>query len=207
MPFIPSRGVIGADFLDLHPDWKIIEDPYSPGEDIVLVPATKPDFALIHAYKADKTGNVLAPGYDDRMVAQASDKVIVTVEEIVDYDLAEDPRGGDWTREGSAPPGLENQNMGTAYLTQNANKKSITLDLKSAKDIEKLKDLVRVADVFVENFRPGTASRLGLSYENIKEVKPNIIYCSISGFGQDGPISNRPAYDHIVQGMCGICLL
>ena len=94
VPFIPSRGVIGADFLDLHPDWKIIEDPYSPGEDIVLVPATKPDFALIHAYKADKTGNVLAPGYDDRMVAQASDKVIVTVEEIVDYDLAEDPRGG-----------------------------------------------------------------------------------------------------------------
>ena len=67
MPFIPSRGVIGADFLDLHPDWKIIEDPYSPGEDIVLVPATKPDFALIHAYKADKTGNVLAPGYDDRL--------------------------------------------------------------------------------------------------------------------------------------------
>ena len=119
----------------------------------------------------------------------------------------EDPRGGDWTREGSAPPGLENQNMGTAYLTQNANKKSITLDLKSAKDIEKLKDLVEAADVFVENFRPGTASRLGLSYENIKQVKPNIVYCSISGFGQDGPISNRPAYDHIVQGMCGIMRL
>tara|TARA_B110000116_G_scaffold260793_1_gene264263 strand:+ start:729 stop:1181 length:453 start_codon:yes stop_codon:yes gene_type:complete len=78
----------------LHPEWKVIEDPYSPGEDIVLVPATKPDFALIHGYKADKNGNVLVPSYDDRMVAQAADKVIVTVEEIVDYDLGEDPRGG-----------------------------------------------------------------------------------------------------------------
>tara|TARA_Y100000589_G_scaffold21656_1_gene18009 strand:+ start:1510 stop:2682 length:1173 start_codon:yes stop_codon:yes gene_type:complete len=119
----------------------------------------------------------------------------------------ENPNGGDWTREGNAPDGLENQNMGTAYLTQNANKKSIGLDLKSPRDIEKLKKLVENADVFVENFRPGTAARLGLSYTNIKKIKPNIVYCSISGFGQDGPISNRPAYDHIVQGMCGIMRL
>ena len=113
----------------------------------------------------------------------------------------EDPDGGDWTREGKAPDGLENQNMGTAYLTQNANKKSITLNLKSRRDIEKLKKLVEDADIFIENFRPGTAARLGLSYDNIKKIRPNIVYCSISGFGQDGPNSNRPAYDHIVQGM------
>ena len=119
----------------------------------------------------------------------------------------EDPNGGDWTREGKAPDSLENQNMGTAYLTQNANKKSITLNLKSRRDIEKLKKLVEDADVFVENFRPGTAARLGLSYDNIKKIRSNIVYCSISGFGQDGPISNRPAYDHIVQGMCGIMRL
>ena len=62
----------------------------------------------------------------------------------------EDPNGGDWTRAGNAPDGLENQNMGTAYLTQNANKKSITLDLKSPKDIKKLKELVEDADVFVD---------------------------------------------------------
>ena len=119
----------------------------------------------------------------------------------------EDPNGGDWTRAGNAPEGLENQNMGTAYLTQNANKKSITLDLKSPKNIKKLKKLVEDADVFVENFRPGTAARLGLSYDDVKKIRPNIVYCSISGFGQDGPISNRPAYDHIVQGMCGIMRL
>ncbi len=94
MPFIPSRGVIGTDLVNLHPNWKIIEDPYNKGHDILLVPAIRPDIAIIHAFKADHSGNVLAPGYDDRMVAQASDKVIVTVEEIVDYDLSEDPRGG-----------------------------------------------------------------------------------------------------------------
>jgi len=119
----------------------------------------------------------------------------------------EDPNGGDWTRAGNAPDGLENQNMGTAYLTQNANKKSIILDLKSPKDIKKLKQLVEDADVFVENFRPGIAARLGLSYDDIKKIRSDIVYCSISGFGQDGPISNRPAYDHIVQGMCGIMRL
>src|SRR5690606_22677649 len=63
-------------------------------EQILLVPATKPDVAIIHAYKADAWGNAITPSYDDRMVAQASEKVIVTAEEIVDYDLAEDPRGG-----------------------------------------------------------------------------------------------------------------
>ena len=74
--------------------------------------------------------------------------------------------------------------MGTAYLTQNANKKSITLNLKSRRDIEKLKKLVEDADVFVENFRPGTAARLGLSYDNIKKIRPNIVYCSISDLGK-----------------------
>ncbi|MBH69249.1 MAG: CoA transferase [Rhodospirillaceae bacterium] len=116
----------------------------------------------------------------------------------------EPPTTGDWTREGTSPKGLENQNMGTAYLTQNANKKSITLDLKNEADIQTLHDLIKTADIFVENFRPGTAKRLGLSYKDIKKINSNIIYCSISAYGQDGPIGNRPAYDHIVQGMCGI---
>ena len=80
--------------MKLHPDWKVIEDPYHPGEDIVLVPATKPDVGIIHARKADRWGNVLAPSYDDRLVAQASEIFVATVEEIVDYNLSEDPRGG-----------------------------------------------------------------------------------------------------------------
>ena len=80
--------------MKLHQDWKVIEDPYHPGEDIVLVPATKPDVGIIHALRADKWGNVLAPSYDDRLVAQASEIFMATVEEIVDYNLMDDPRGG-----------------------------------------------------------------------------------------------------------------
>jgi crotonobetainyl-CoA:carnitine CoA-transferase CaiB-like acyl-CoA transferase len=111
---------------------------------------------------------------------------------------------GDWTRNGGAPGGLENQGLGTSFLTQNANKKSITLDLKTKAGHASLMALVKTADIFVENFRPGTAARLGLSYEKIKAAKPGIVYCSISAYGQDGPIGHRPAYDHVVQGMCGI---
>jgi crotonobetainyl-CoA:carnitine CoA-transferase CaiB-like acyl-CoA transferase len=116
----------------------------------------------------------------------------------------EPPERGDWTREGGAPEGLENQKLGTSFLTQNANKKSVTLDLKTKDGLDALLALVKTADVFVENFRPGTAARLGLSYEAIREARPGIVYCSISAYGQDGPIGHRPAYDHVVQGMCGI---
>ena len=119
----------------------------------------------------------------------------------------EPPDTGDWARDGSAPEGLENQKMATAFLTQNANKKSVTLNLKKDGDLQKLKALIKTADVFVENFRPGTAAKLGLSANDIFKLKPNVIYCSISAYGQDGPNAHRPAYDHIVQGMCGIMKL
>ena len=95
----------------------------------------------------------------------------------------------------------------TLWKVYGRNKRSIVLDLKVSEDLDKLKALVSQSDVFVENFRPGTAARLGLSYDDIKKIRSDIVYCSISGFGQDGPISNRPAYDHIVQGMCGIMRL
>ena len=116
----------------------------------------------------------------------------------------EPPERGDWTRNGDAPPGLEDQGLGTSFLTQNADKKSIVLDLKTEAGLASLLAVVKTADVFVENFRPGTAARLGLTHDAIKQVRPGIVYCSISAYGQDGPIGHRPAYDHVVQGMCGI---
>ena len=119
----------------------------------------------------------------------------------------EQPDLGDWTRYGTAPAGLQEQQMATAYLTQNAGKKSITLNLKKSSDMKSLKKLIKTADVFVENFRPGTANKLGLSSSEVFKIKPNIIYCSISAYGHDGPKSKRPAYDHIVQGMSGIMRL
>ena len=116
----------------------------------------------------------------------------------------ERPGTGDWTRTGAAPAGLESRGMATAFLTQNAGKRSLILDLVAEADRSRLLALVETADVFVENFRPGVAESLGLSFDTILSVKPDIVYCSLSAFGQDGPIGHRAAYDHVVQGMCGI---
>ena len=116
----------------------------------------------------------------------------------------ENPDGGDWTRAGQSLPGHENQGLGASFLTQNANKRSIAIDLKQPAGLALLKQLVTSADIFVENYRPGTAAKLGLSFDNIKALNKKIIYCSMSAYGQDGPLSHRPAYDHVVQGMCGI---
>jgi crotonobetainyl-CoA:carnitine CoA-transferase CaiB-like acyl-CoA transferase len=116
----------------------------------------------------------------------------------------EAPGEGDWARDKGHLPELNEANMGLTYLTQNANKKSVTLNLKTPEGLDILKRLIADADIFIENFRPGTIARLGLSYDVVKALKPDIVYCSISAFGQDGRMSHRPAYDHVVQGMCGI---
>ncbi|MGI9422123.1 MAG: CaiB/BaiF CoA transferase family protein [Hyphomicrobiaceae bacterium] len=116
----------------------------------------------------------------------------------------ERPVRGDWTRNGGSVAALSDMQMGLPFLTQNANKKSLTIDLKSSAGLSVTKRLIQTADVFVENFSPGTAAGLGLGFEDVREINPRIVYCSISAYGQDGPMSHRPAYDHVVQGMCGI---
>ncbi len=116
----------------------------------------------------------------------------------------EPPGGGDWTRSGGHDTALGKAGMGLSYLTQNANKKSVVIDLKQLEGIELVKTMVGNADVFIENYRPGVAARLGLSFEVLKLIKPDLVYCSISAYGQDGPLGARPAYDHVIQGMCGI---
>ena len=116
----------------------------------------------------------------------------------------EAPGVGDWSRDKGYLPELNKSQMGLTYLTQNANKKSVTINLKTAEGLEIIKRLIEKSDVFIENFRPGVIERLGLSYEVIKGLNPKIVYCSISAFGQDGNMSKRPAYDHVIQGMCGI---
>jgi formyl-CoA transferase len=94
--------------------------------------------------------------------------------------------------------------MGTSFLAQNANKKSVTLNLKEEKAKEIFIKLVKTADVIVENFRPDVMTRLGLGYEKLSEINPRIIYCAISGFGHDGPDAKKPAYDQIIQGLSGV---
>lgn len=108
---------------------------------------------------------------------------------------------GDETRR-QGPPFLAGE--GIYYMSVNRNKKSVALNLKAPEAVEAFKRLAKQADVVVENMRPGTMDRLGLGYAQIKEVNPSIIYCSISGFGQDGPYGERGGYDQIVQGMSGL---
>ncbi len=90
------------------------------------------------------------------------------------------------------------------FISINRGKKSIAVDLKSPKGIEIIKELVKKVDVVAENFRPGTMEKLGLGYDVLNSINPGIIYATMSGFGQSGPYSKRPAYDMIVQGMSGI---
>ncbi len=111
---------------------------------------------------------------------------------------------GDWTRVGGKDQSLNSLYMGTSFLIQNSDKKSIQINLKSEKGKEIALELIKKVDIFVENMRPGKAEKLGLGWEDVSNINNKIIYCSISAFGQDGPLKNRGAYDHVVQGMSGI---
>lgn len=116
----------------------------------------------------------------------------------------ENPKDGDLARKLGNVPNLNKQLMGTSFLAQNANKKSVTLDLKAPEGKEVFRKLVATADVVVENFRPGVMARLGFGYEALREINPRIVFCAISGFGQTGPDAFKPAYDQIIQGLSGV---
>ncbi len=98
-------------------------------------------------------------------------------------------------------------NKSAYFISLNRGKKSITLNLKLEKDKEIFKQLISKADVLIENFKPGTMKRLGLDYETLKNINSKLIYASISGFGQTGPLSNNPAYDIIAQAYSGLMSL
>ena len=116
----------------------------------------------------------------------------------------ENPVGGDLARKLGCVPALNKQLMGTSFLAQNANKKSLTLNLKEKRGAEIFRKLVPTADVLVENFRPRVMERLGFSFQKLRELNPKLIYCAISGFGQTGPDAYKPAYDQIIQGLSGV---
>ena len=137
--------------------------------------------------------NVLAGPFCCQQLAQLGARVI----------KVEHPEQGDLARSLGADPELSAQGMGVSFLAQNAGKESIALNLKSPEGRAVLLKLVARAQVLVENFRPQVMERLQLGYRDLRRVNPRLVYCAISGFGQDGELAQRPAYDQIIQGLSG----
>ena len=112
----------------------------------------------------------------------------------------ERPEEGDDVR--GMPPFINGQSA--TFMLWNRNKRSIALDLKEERDRRLCRELAQGADVFLENFKPGTAARLGLGYEELSVLNPRLVYASISGYGQTGPYAERPGFDLMMQAMTGI---
>ena len=111
-----------------------------------------------------------------------------------------EPLTGELTRK----VGKTKNGMTTSFLCANRSKRSLTLNLKDKKGIKILKELIKNADVLVQNFRPGTMKRMGLDYEQVKKINKEIIYVSISGFGEKGPYSSQRVYDPVIQALSGL---
>ena len=116
----------------------------------------------------------------------------------------EHPENGDLARRLGADIQGNADLMGASFVSVNAGKQSVTINLKDPEGKEIFKKLTAISHVVLENFRPGVMARLGLDYAVLSEVNPRLVYCSISGFGQDGPLAMRPAYDQVIQGISGV---
>jgi len=163
----------------------------------MAIDAVRPGIARstpLHGIRVLDLTNVLAGPFACHQLAHLGAEVI----------KVETVGSGDLARNLGADPDLSARGMGISFLAQNAGKASLTLNLKDTRGKTALKRLVASADVLVENFRPGVMQRLGLGYETLRAENPTLIYCAISGFGQDGPWADRPAYDQIVQGVSGV---
>jgi crotonobetainyl-CoA:carnitine CoA-transferase CaiB-like acyl-CoA transferase len=113
-----------------------------------------------------------------------------------------EPTTGEWQRHAAAG-GAGGNKINVSFLSLNRNKRSIAIDLKSPDGKEVLRELVASSDVFLQNYRPGVAARLGVDYETLRSINPKLIYVSISGYGEDGPYKDRPGQDLLLQAMSG----
>ena len=120
----------------------------------------------------------------------------------------ERPGSGDDTRAWGPPYAKDADGNDTTeaayYLSANRGKRSVTIDIASAEGQQLIRELAREADVVLENYKVGQLKRYGLDYDSLKQVKPDLVYCSVTGFGQDGPYAHRAGYDFLIQGMGGL---
>ncbi len=128
---------------------------------------------------------------------------MILADQGADVIKVENPDGGDHTRAANN----RRNGFSASFLNNNRNKRSLALDLKQPAAKEALVRLVATADVFVQNFRPGVADRMGLGEDALRAVKPDLIYVSISGFGEVGPFAGKPVYDPLVQAMSGLATI
>lgn len=116
----------------------------------------------------------------------------------------EDPSNPDIVRESGPDLAHNRRGMGTSYLTQNSNKRCLTLNLKEDRARDVLRRLAKDSDVLVENYRSGALTALGLGYADLRAINPRLIYCSMTGYGQDGPKGQHNSYDPVIQGISGL---
>src|SRR5260370_23461556 len=127
-------------------------------------------------------------------------ETVMLAEQGADVIKVEPPAPGDLTR----ALGGRRQGMAPTFAVVNRNKRSVVIDLKNAKGVELLKRLIISADLFVQNFRPGTVERMGIGEEALRKVKPNLVYVSISGFGERGPYVHKRTYAPAIQALSGL---
>ena len=125
---------------------------------------------------------------------------MILADQGADVIKVETPRGGDFTRASANRRG----GFSASFVNNNRNKRSIALDLKNPRGLEALMAIVAGADVFIQNFRPGVAERIGVGEEAVRAARPDIVYVSISGFGHRGPLARRPVYDPLIQAISGL---
>ena len=113
-----------------------------------------------------------------------------------------EPVSGEWQRHTPAGGAMGHQ-INASFLSLNRNKRSLAVNLKSPEGRDIVLDLARRSEVFLQSYRPGVAERLGMDYESIRAVRPDIVYVSISGYGESGPYVNRPGQDMLLQAMSG----
>lgn len=150
----------------------------------------------LSGFRVIELARVLAGPWAGQMLADLGADVI----------KVESPDGGDDTRAWGPPfvTGKDGANLSSAYYhSTNRNKRAIALDFRSAEDLDVARRLIRTADVVIENFKVGGLEKYGLDYKSLAAENPSLVYCSITGFGQDGPYAARAGYDYIVQGMSG----